>query len=648
MQRLIAAALSIVTIAGLGLTAGAPTVGAADDTPWRIPVTPPRCTTAQAEAGDVAGCLLAFYHDPSTTGWGVPPAPGVGPGWSFSGSRYNGSPALADWEAHQIGENDAPIGTLAAGHLETHRAAQPLFEGFLTEITARGYRVRDASGYSFRCTSGNGGWDCPSGDPDDLSNHAWGLAIDMNAGTNPIRRYDGVDGATACATPIETDLPHWVIQAAERWGLYWGGYGWNNGCHDATTQRDSVYRDPPHFEFRGSVEQAAAIAAFNGKRPVGSECFATVTDTGDDAERCNWSGVPEAGWRLPVDAGAPDGATAVMINLTATQPTSHGFLTLETCNAVSTVRTTSALTFAPGDSVATMAVMPLDDDGRFCVYRSTDVHSIVDVVGYLDDGDHALWFDPTRPKRLTDTRANGACRPFQECVAGPVPDRAVHAVPMADERPRLANIAVIEGQGPGFVQAARCDGVGPDHEFSNLNYLGAAVRSNLALMSNGDVGSCVFALTSTHVIVDELGSLDPTDGYGWSLQQPARELDTRECSDTWCDGRPGARQVIELDLDTEAPAVAIGITVTDTAGPGYISAGPCDLFDGGDPETSNVNHMAGQTVTNLALVELVDGRFCLFTHADAHVIVDVQAELTRDQDVGLSPIDPTRVHDSRG
>ena len=646
MHRFIAAALTVAAVAGLA-PAGPAAQAGAEDTPWRLPVTPPRCSVSEANSGDVADCLLAFYHDPSTTGWGVPPAPGVGEGWSFSGARYNGSPALADWESQQIGRNAVAIGKLAAGTVQTHRAAQPLFEGFLTEITARGYQVSNASGYSFRCTSGNGGWDCPSGDPDDLSNHAWGLAIDMNAGTNPIRRYTSQNGETACATPMDTDLPEWVILAAERWGLYWGGYGWNSGCRDTSTQRDSVFRDPPHFEFRGSVQQAAAIAAFNGRTPVGSACFDSVDDTGVDVERCNWSGLPEAGWRLPVDVDTPEGATAVLINLTATASASNGYLTLETCGPVSTVRTTSALTFAGGDSVAAMAATPLDADGRFCVYRSTDVHSIVDVVGFLGADGEPLWFNASRPTRLTDTRSDGACRPFQECQTGPVPDRSIHAVPTDDERPRIANVAVIGGQAPGFLQAGRCNGVGADHKFSNLNYLGAAVRSNLALIDNDISGSCVFALTETHVIVDELGTLDPIDGLGWSLQEPERRLDTRVCTDEWCSGRPKGGQVIELDLHTDAPAAALAITVTGTGAAGYISAGPCDLFDGGVPAASNLNHVANQTVTNLALVELVDGRTCLFTRADAHIIIDVQAELTVEHEIGLSPVEPTRVHDSR-
>ncbi|MEJ7801108.1 MAG: M15 family metallopeptidase [Ilumatobacter sp.] len=643
MHRFVSFALFTTALVGFS-----PTAQAADAGSWTSPIPPPRCTVAEANSGDVGHCLLSFYHDPATTGWGAPPAPGVGDGWSYTGSGYNGSPALAAWEAAQIGANAGAVAGLAPGRVETHVAVQALFEGFLQEISDRGYRVRDASGYSFRCTTGTGGWSCPSGDPNDLSNHAWGLAVDMNSGTNPIRSYTGVDGGTACAVPIVTDFPQWAIQTAERWGLYWGGYGWNSGCRDTTSERSSVYRDPPHFEFRGTVEQAAAIAAFNVGNDPSAICFDVVDDNGNDIERCNRTGRPEAGWRLPVQVDPPAGATAVMFNLTVTEPTTQGFLTLETCGPVSADRATSALTFAPDDSVATMAVTPLDDDGRFCVYRSTAVHSIVDVVGFLGADGEPMWFHPSTPTRLTDTRAGGACAPSGACHSGPVGSQALHAVPTTDSRPRLANVAVIEGAGPGFLQAGTCDGVGPQREFSNLNYQGDSVRSNLALIDNDISGSCVYALTQTHVIVDELGTLDDVTGYGWSLQQPDRVLDTRDCTPQWCANRPIAGTVLELDLHTDAPAAAIAITATATAAGGFVSAGPCELFEGGAiPETSNLNHMAGQTVTNLALVELDAGRVCLFTLAAAHVIVDVQAELTVQHVIGLSPVEPTRAHDSR-
>ena len=202
--------------------------------------------------------------------------------------------------------------------------------------------------------------------------------------------------------------------------------------------------------------------------------------------------------------------------------------------------------------------------------------------------------------------------------------------------------------GPATSRPAHATASGKISLFSNLNYLDDAARSNLALVGSGEIGSCVFALTEAHVIVDELGALDPVEGYGWALEQPRRALDTRECADAWCDDRPDARTVIELNLDTEAPGAAIAITVTEPAAPGFVTVGPCDGFDGvEDVETSNVNHLAGQTVTNLALVDLDDGTICVYTLASAHVIIDVQAELTDEQGAGLVPSEPTRVHDSR-
>jgi hypothetical protein len=647
-----------------------------DDTPWVLPVPPERCTLEQVDTGDVAGCTVVFYDDPSETGWGVPPSPvGQGEGWEWSGARYNGSPILADWEATYIESNTEPVAGFGAGRIETHRDARGLFEGFLNEITDKGYRVRDVTGYGFRCTAGSGGWSCPSGDPDGLSNHAWGLAIDMNSATNPIKSYLSVDGQTACRTPIETDMPKWMIETAEKWGLYWGGYGWNSGCQSLDTQRTVVSRDPPHFEFRGTPEQAAAILAFNLGNDPSIVCRTVIDDEGNEVERCSRSTRPAADERVAVDTAAPEGAVAAMVNLTATDADGPGFLTLETCGPVDPLRATSALTFAPGESVASMAIVPLDADGRFCVYRSTSVHSIVDVAGFLtevpvtaaddpapdtteptvpstdpptDPTIEPLWFSPVPPDRLTDSRLDGACLPQQECRPGFVPAESVHAVPTDSDEARIVNLTVVDARRPGYAQVGRCADVGLTNVFSNINVMNAAARANLALVPAGDTGTCAFTLSEANLIVDELGRLTSGDGLGWSLAPSRRAIDTRECTDDWCDGRPAAGEIVRVDLGTDAPAAAIALTVTGTRGPGYVTAGRCDdLAAGGAERTSNANYAAGQTTTALAVVALDAGEMCVFTLASAHVIVDVQAELVAERTVGVVPVDPARLHDSR-
>src|SRR4051794_19383510 len=521
------AAASIAVVAGTAvwpLAPVAPIAQALDNTPWVLPSSPPRCTAQKVETGDVAGCVIAFYDEPSSTGWGVPPAPGVGDGWKWNGYWYNGSPALATWESAYIASNTEPVAGLRAGMLRTHVGARALFEGFLDEVGAKGYRIHDGSGYSFRCTDGNGGWSCPSGDPTDLSNHAWGLAVDINAATNPIRSYSSINGQTACMTPIQTDMPQWVIQTAEKWGLYWGGYGWNAGCQSTSTQRTVVSRDAPHFEFRGTPKQAAAIAAFNLEHDAGIVCRTVVADAGTDVQQCGRSlSMPAAGVRLPVQLTPPPGATAAMINLTATDASAAGYLTLEDCGARTGVRTTSALTYAAGQSVAAMAIVPLSITGRFCIYRSSAVHSIVDVAAYLGSSGERLWYQPSTPTRLTDTRQVGACPPGQQCTAGPLPAFTKQSVPTSTNDARIVNLTVVDAKAPGWLQVGRCADVGPESKFSNLNVADAGARANMALVPAGDSGMCALGMMQANVIVDELGRLSNADGYGWQLA-PARRL----------------------------------------------------------------------------------------------------------------------------
>lgn len=641
------AALASVVVGAVAVVAptAEPAGAAVDMTPWVLPETPPRCTVAQAASGDVAGCLLAFYYDPAATGFGRPPAPGVGDGWVWNGYTYNGSPALDAWKATYIGGNAATVAGLRPGTLETHVAAQPLFEGFLAEVSAKGYRVRDAGGYTFRCTAGNGGWQCPSGDPKYLSNHAWGLAIDINAGTNPIRNYAGENGKTACLTPVQTDMPRWVIETAERWGLYWGGYGWNDGCPSTTTQRSIVSRDPPHFEFRGTPDQARAIHAFNIGNDPRLRCFDTVTDAGDDVERCNLTGVPQAGWRMPVEVDAPPEAVAAVVNLTAVAPSAAGHLVPETCGPVAPERTTSAVNFGPGDTSAAMAIVPLDVDDRFCVFRSTAAHTVVDVVGYLTESGARLRYHPSTPQRLTDTRRNGVCD-ATTCRPGRVPSRSSHTVRTADAAPRVVNLTVVDALGAGHGQAGRCDTVAAA-EFSNINYVAGVARANLALLDNGPSRSCVWVHRDTHVVVDELGRLLPDGGLGWRISTPERLLDTRRCTGTWCAGRPAAGRMHAVDLDVAAPGAVVTITIDQPAAPGHAWIGGCGEAVNGRPPTSSVNYVPGKATANLTIVSPDDGRVCFFVHADAHVIVDLRAELVADSSIGMRPTKPDRVQDTR-
>jgi D-alanyl-D-alanine carboxypeptidase len=113
-----------------------------------------------------------------------------------------------------------------------HRKVAYIFECFIGELVGRGYPINkgqlDDWSYNCRKISGSTSW----------SNHAWGLAVDLNSLTNPMR------------SPLTTDMPQWVRDEAYllgKYGLRWGG-------------EYSGTPDPMHYEFMLTPAEADRIA----------------------------------------------------------------------------------------------------------------------------------------------------------------------------------------------------------------------------------------------------------------------------------------------------------------------------------------------------------------------------------------------------
>ena len=628
------------------------------------------------EAGTVATCLVSGRDEPDGNGWPAPPFPndpadpsGVAivpmPGWRFGGFGYNGSPALADWEANMVA-NQAAIGPVRANTLKTMPDALPLFEGFLRDIVAGGYRITDAATYSFRCTSGSVR-SCAGLTRDSLSNHSWGLAMDMNAGANPEMTYVGVNGGSACALPLISDLPRWVIQTAEKWGLYWGGYGWNNGCVSPDEIKPTATRDTHHFEFRGSPTQARAILAVN----YGGSCLNTADDAGTISARCVAPGsVPGQGWRVVVDTKAPNGATAALVNLTLTDALAPGFVTAEGCGASPGAgRTSSNGNAIPGQTVANLAIVPLDSNGRFCLYRSQPMHTIVDVQGYFaparSAGNKAALYNAVAPQRVMDTRVSSFCAADGRCNdVGPVRSGDEMAVTTSMLPPNavaaLANLTVTEPAEAGYMTADACSALAPGPQtHSNANFGAGQTLANLAVVpvEAGASGPqfCTYATTQTQTIVDVQGYFAPASptGWGYTAMATQRLVDTRSC---WTDPGSGAQRcgvindagsIVRLKAPVGASAVLINLTLTDAVSDGYATAVPCSLAAGATGQ-SNGNISVGGVAANLAVVTVdPDGTFCVRVSAPMHVIVDLQGTFSPTGELRFMPAAPTRRSDTR-
>lgn len=120
--------------------------------------------------------------------------------------------------------------------VSVHRSVAPLFKAAIEECVRRGYdfnKVKDDWGYNHRFIRGS---------KTTLSNHSWGLAVDLNATKNPMTS----DGK------IHTDMPAWVVAVFAKYGFFWGG------------NYSGKRKDPMHFEFLGTPAVAANLIKLLG------------------------------------------------------------------------------------------------------------------------------------------------------------------------------------------------------------------------------------------------------------------------------------------------------------------------------------------------------------------------------------------------
>jgi hypothetical protein len=101
-------------------------------------------------------------------------------------------------------------------------------------------------------------------------------------------------------------------------------------------------------------------------------------------------------------AGVPAGATAAIVNLTATEGTGAGFVAAFPCGSTPLV---SSLNFAAGQNIANAAIVKLAPDGTMCLRSNAAVQAVVDIAGYLMS---ATAIVPVDPVRVADTREDAA------------------------------------------------------------------------------------------------------------------------------------------------------------------------------------------------------------------------------------------------
>jgi len=206
----------------------------------------------------------------------------------------------------------------------------------------------------------------------------------------------------------------------------------------------------------------------------------------------------------------PADATAVVLNVTVTEPSEAGYLTVWPTGAV--MPPTSSVNWQPGETAPNLVVAGVGSGGTVSLFNSAgSSHLVVDVFGYFAPGRGAA-FRPAGPRRLVDSRIGLGG------VSGPLPARSTFQLPVAGlagipagGNPTLVlNITAVDPTDGGFLTVFPAGS--PRPWVSSLNVAPYRTAGNMVYTQVGaDGGVSVFNQAGeTHVIVDLFGWFDAT------------------------------------------------------------------------------------------------------------------------------------------
>ncbi|MFJ6623262.1 PKD domain-containing protein [Kitasatospora sp. NPDC091335] len=329
-----------------------------------------------------------------------------------------------------------------------------------------------------------------------------------------------------------------------------------------------------------------------------------VYDTRDPANDPGASGNQpfRPGERREIKAGIPAGATAAVVNITATGATTATHLDTSTIGGAG--GQTSSINIGPGETVANLVTVPITSSGdtRNLGLKNHDgtVHVVIDLYGYYlpqsVDG-----YAPTPATRIADTRQSGA--KLGPGASLPLKVAGSAGVPSGAKAVAL-NLTATEPTAAGFL-AVRPGGQSGRPATSSLNFAPGRTVANQVIVPLGPDGTVEVYNNdgSTHVIADVIGYYGADAKGRFTAVVPVRLQDTRNAP--YQALNPGAETTVGIGGTGQVPANAVAGVVNLTAvaprADGHVIAYP-DL--GPVPTTSNLNFRAGQTVANHAQVPL--------------------------------------------
>ncbi len=358
------------------------------------------------------------------------------------------------------------------------------------------------------------------------------------------------------------------------------------------------------------------------------------------------------GLTIPANAKAIVGTATVINYPGAGQYTGTGNVTFYPSNKPKPE--VSNLNYAANQTISNGFTVALGDDGAFKIFSYSDVHLVVDVVGYYaPPGAGGLYFHPLpRPVRALETRPElfypGCETPRAKLLAGST--RLLQGrfscegitIPSAAQA-LVGNLTSVNANANGEAEVYASD-VAPLPLANTLSYVSTQAIPNAFVTRLSGAGSYnLYVSQTTDMLVDLTGyfSAEANDINGQGLlltllETPIRKLETRP--ELFYPGCITPRAPLAGGSETVIPALGTcdGVTIPATAralignatvvnfvsqGSGNVTLYPTAA---NRPESSNLNYVANQVIPNAFTVGLsADGKFTVYVFSTIHLLIDV-------------------------
>ena len=205
--------------------------------------------------------------------------------------------------------------------------------------------------------------------------------------------------------------------------------------------------------------------------------------------------------------GVTSDADAVVLNLTVTDPSAPGHLTIFPCGA--NLPNSSNLNYTTGQTVANSVVAKVGAGGKICIYTHSATQLIIDTNGYFPTGSKFVGLTPSRileTRQGRPTTVDGKYWQIGKRSARSVTELQVtgRGGVTSDADAVVLNLTVTDPSAPGHLTIFPCGANLPNS--SNLNYTTGQTVANSVVAKVGAGGKiCIYTHSATQLIIDTNG-----------------------------------------------------------------------------------------------------------------------------------------------